>query len=191
MKQLYKVKKASCLLLIIILYVQQTYSQDTCFTEKTVAFHKELKNKKETIDLLMKGAAVNHAYSIHSIGLLYVQGSRTVPVDFKKAYTYFEKSAHLGIHNSMRSLGILWRFGDGREVDFAKAYGWYRLAGDYVPTDWDEWHMPRSKVLMFKRLAPNFAKKMTPEQIKKGDAYYKKIKSEVKCNFNSWLRNEK
>lgn len=104
-------------------------------------------------------------------------------------YAYFEKAAYLGIHNSMRSLGIMWEIGEGRKINLAKAYDWYLLAGDWVPTDWDEWHMPRSKVLMFKRMVSKLAKKMTTKQIKAGHKYYKKLKSKVNCNFNSWLRN--
>ncbi|WP_233194547.1 hypothetical protein [Aquimarina sp. I32.4] len=88
----------------------------------------------------------------------------------------------------MRSLGIMWELGEGKKINLAKAYGWYRLAGDFVPTDWDEWYIPRSKVLMFKRLAPKLAKKMTSNQIKAGDKYYKKIKSRVNCNFNLWVK---
>lgn len=180
-------------LLILFLGFQQANSQSTCFTNETIEFHKESETKEKTLDWLLRAAEANHAYSLHDLGLLYVQGNNTTPIDFEKAYLYFEKSAHLGIHNSMRSLGILWQYGDGRKVDLAKAYGWYRLAGDYVPTDWDEWYMPRSKVLMFKRLAPNLAEKMTSKQIRKGDKYYEEIKSKVKCNFNVWInknRNE-
>lgn len=183
----FKIRKANFLLFILFLVFQQAFSQNTCFTEKTAKFHKESKTKDKTLDWLIQAEEANHAHSIHSIGLLYVQGTDAIPIDYKKAYTYFEKSAYLGIHNSMRSLGILWQFGDGKKVNLSKAYGWYRLAGDYVPTGWDEWYMPRSKVRMFKRLAPNLAKKMTPKQIKKGNKYYKKIKSKVNCNFNVWI----
>ena len=186
MNQLYKIQKTSFKLLILCLCFQYSYSQNDCFTEKTLEFHKELKANNKNVDWLIKAGEANHAYSLHKLGLLYVQGNNA-PIDFQKAYTYFEKSALLGIHNSMRSLGILWQFGDGRDVDLAKAYGWYRLAGDFVPTDWDEWHMPRSKVFMFKNLAPKLATKMTPQQIKEGDVYYKSIKSKVNCNFNVWI----
>lgn len=183
-------KKANFYLLILFLSFQQVYTQNNCFTEKTEKFHKESKNKDKTLNWLIEAGEANHAYSIHSLGLLYVRGNDTIPIDYKKAYNYFEKSAYLGIHNSMRSLGILWEFGDGKKVNLAKAYGWYRLASDFVPTDWDEWHMPRSKVLMFKRLVPNLAKKMTPSQIESGDKYYEKIKSKVNCNFNLWINKQ-
>ncbi|WP_299256201.1 tetratricopeptide repeat protein [uncultured Aquimarina sp.] len=189
MKQLYKIEKTNFQLLILFFILfQHTYGQKNCFTDETLKFHEDSKTQEKSVKWLTAGAEVNHAYSIHSLGLLYVQGNDTIPVDYKKAYVYFEKSACLGIHNSMRSLGIMWEIGEGKKVDLAKAYGWYRLAADFVPTDWDEWHMPRSKVLMFKRMAPKLAKKMTGHQIKAGDEYYEKIKTKVNCDFNSWLR---
>ena len=87
----------------------------------------------------------------------------------------------------MRSLGIMNEDGEGREIDFIKAYAWYRLAGDFISTHWDEWHMPRSKIRMFKKMAPKLAHKMTEKEIKSGDKLYNKIKSKINCNFNSWL----
>ncbi|PKH52086.1 hypothetical protein CXF68_15900 [Tenacibaculum sp. Bg11-29] len=180
-------KKTNFYLLILFLSFQQLHSQNKCFTEKTVKFHKESKHKEKIFNWLIEAAEANYAYAIHDLGLLYVRGNNKTPINFKKAYNYFEKSAYLGIHNSMRSLGILWQYGDGRKVNLSKAYAWYKLAGDFVPTNWDEWHMPRSKVFMFKKLAPNLARKMTPKQIKYGKKYYKKIKSKVKCNFNLWI----
>ncbi|WP_108868997.1 tetratricopeptide repeat protein [Aquimarina aquimarini] len=191
MKQLLKNKKINSKLLIIIFFCfQQTYGQKTCFKEETAKFHNELNNKdhKKTFNWLKQAAEANHAYSSHDLGLLYVQGNGTISINYKKAYIYFERAAYLGIHNSMRSLGIMWELGEGKKINLAKAYGWYRLAGDFVPTDWDEWYIPRSKVLMFKRLAPKLAKKMTSSQIKAGDKYYKKIKSRVNCNFNLWVK---
>ena len=187
MRELFKTQKMFFLLLSFVFCFNQLYSQNKCFSEETIKFHKESKDNSNNIEWLIKAAEANHAYSLHDLGLLYVNGNHIIAVDFKKAFNYFEKSAHLGVHNSMRSLGILWQFGDGRKINLSKAYAWYKLAGDFVPTNWDEWHMPRSKVLMFKKLAPNLAKKMKIKEIKAGDKYYKKIKSKVKCNFNSWL----
>ncbi|QCE43293.1 tetratricopeptide repeat protein [Psychroserpens sp. NJDZ02] len=173
-------------LLISLLYIPCIYSQNPCFDEETIKVYKESKKEdhKESLEWLFKASKVNHGHAIHQLGLYYVQGSN---LDYKKAYAYFEKSAYLGIHNSMRSLGIMNEDGEGREIDFVKAYAWYRLAGDFIPTHWDEWYMPRSKIRMFKSMAPKLANKMTEKEIRSGDKLYNKIKSKINCNFNSWL----
>ena len=180
-------------LFILLLSLQNTYSQNSCFNEETIKVYNESKKEghKESKEWLIKASKANYAHASHDLGLVYVQGNNTTPVDYQKAYAYFEKAAYLGIHNSMRSLGIMNEIGEGREIDLVKAYAWYRLAGDFIPKHLDEWYIPRSKILMFERMAPKLAKKMTQKEINLGDKYYTETKSKINCNFNSWLENSK
>ncbi len=168
-----------------------TSSEMPCFTNETYRYELErqdLDPSDTTMEWLEEAADANHALAAHELGLMFVRGDG-VPADYEKAYSYFEKAARLGIHTSMQSLGIMWKRGEGRPIDLSRAYAWYRLAGDYVPTDWDEWFMPRTKVRMFKTMAAELAKTMTPEAISEGDEYYAAVSREIQCDFYSWLRS--
>ena len=166
-----------------------SYSQ-SCFTKETLRFKFESQTyKSETISWLKDATQANYAYAAHDLGLIYVRG-RKVSRNYDKAYSYFEKAALLGLHNSMRSLGIMWKNGEGRAVNLAKAYGWYRLAGEYIPTSWSTWSIPRAKIAMFKRMASELAENMTPEELKEGEKYYKKMKARIQCDFLTWVTDQ-
>lgn len=187
-------KQISLVLIVIFLVScssKVSVKKPKIFTLQTKKFHKEYKEFRArraivTIDWLEKASKSNYAFASHDLGLKYIT-AKGVSKDYKKAYLYFGKSARLGIHNSMRSLGLMWKIGEGRKKDLSKAYAWYRLAGDHVPTDWNEWSMPRSKVMMFKLLATNLKKKMTKDEISAGNDYYVQFKSKIRGDFYTWL----
>ena len=126
----------------------------------------------------------NNAAAIHRLGRLSIARQ-----DVTTAYQMFEKGARLGDYQAMFDLGIMSLKGEGREIDLPKAYGWYLLAGEYVPTNWDEDRLPAEKVKWHQALAGDLEKKMTPDQIEAGKRYYEEQKKLIVCDWYAWYKD--
>ena len=124
----------------------------------------------------------NHAAMIHRVARINIARQHV-----GAAYQMYEKGAHLGDYQAMVDLGVMWLRGEGREVDLAKAYAWYLLAGEYIPTNWDENRFPPEKIKWHKALAGDLEKKMTPDQIEAGRQYYEEQKKLIVCDWYAWL----
>jgi len=125
----------------------------------------------------------NNAAAIHRLGRISIARQ-----DVATAYRMFERGARLGDYQSMFDLGIMWLKGEGRDIDPSKAYGWYLLSGEYIPTDWGEDRIPAEKIKWHKALAGDLEKKMTPEQIEAGKAYYEEQKKTIVCDWYGWYK---
>lgn len=108
--------------------------------------------------------------------------------DYQSAFAGYEKGAYLGDFESMYDLGIMWLKGEGREADPAKGYAWYRLAGEYIPKDWDERYFPAKQIQWYEALAPDLKAKLTPEQVEAGDRYYEAQKTRIVCDWYAWYK---
>ena len=124
----------------------------------------------------------NHAAMIHKVARINIARQHV-----EAAYQMYEKGAHLGDYQSMVDLGVMWLKGEGREVDLAKAYAWYLLAGEYIPMNWDENFFPPEKIKWHKALAGDLEKKMTSDQIEAGRQYYEEQKKLIVCDWYAWL----
>jgi hypothetical protein len=157
-----------------------------CFTSET-ANYEELRDyvndrdPTKLADWLKKAASANHAAAIHQIARTYVNDQQ-----YDKAYLWYEKGVRLGDYQSMYDLGVMWLKGEGRDIDLSKAYAWFLLTGEYIPTYWDDYFFPLSMIKWHKSLATNLSKRMTAEQIQTGERYYKEEKKGIECNWYSW-----
>ncbi|MEO8157221.1 MAG: hypothetical protein ABI648_05450 [Betaproteobacteria bacterium] len=158
-----------------------------CFTDDTARVEQTRRSvdqdDPEEMNRWYKQAIdANHAAMIHRVARLSIARQ-----DVGTAYRMYEKGAHLGDYQSMVDLGVMWLKGEGRDVDLAKAYAWYLLAGEYIPMNWDENFFPPEKIKWHKTLAGDLEKKMTPVQVEAGKQYYEEQKKLIVCDWYAWL----
>lgn len=141
-------------------------------------------NTPDAIEKIRQAAFQGHAVAAHELGFYYVKG-HFVPKDLKLAYDWFKIGATRGQHNSMFSLAIMNRKGEGRPVDLPAAYAWYRLAGKYIPSNLEEFSIPRSKVELYKNAAKVVELKLSKKQLLKGKQYMQIFEKEIICKWYS------
>ncbi|HVX85693.1 MAG TPA: tetratricopeptide repeat protein [Phycisphaerae bacterium] len=79
-------------------------------------------------------AAVGDSYAMTRLGAIYEYGFG-VPVDLKKAVSWYEKADAAGSFHASYSLGVMYKNGDGVPEDMGKAFAMVKKAaeGGYVP----------------------------------------------------------
>ena len=116
--------------------------------------------------LLEKSAAQGFAPAERRLGQLYLRGTATLQ-DFGKAQTWLRKAATAGDARAQEQLGHIYALGLGVPQDRAKAYGWYEnaaLHGDGLA----------------ERLRDDLLKRMSPEEIDKGEQAAKEFAASIK-----------
>lgn len=68
------------------------------------------------------------AYAQHDLAAIYTAGHGGIKVNYAKAASWFEESAHNGSSNAQYNLGVLYHQGLGVKKDTAKAIELYRVA---------------------------------------------------------------
>ena len=116
--------------------------------------------------------------AMQNAGALYASRRYGEP-DYASAMKWFQRAARRGHHDSMYSLGIVYRFGQGVEVDMVQASAWYALAAKHIPKDGDEWTIPRAKVAMYLRTAEEVRKGLTQVQQADAQARAKELDEEI------------
>ena len=115
-------------------------------------------------DALLMKAKEGEIGAMHDVGAAYANGG-VVARDYSEAMRWFERAALKGQHNSMYSLAIMHRMGQGVAVDLVKAYVWYALAAKHIPKTEDEWFIPRAKIAMYERRPREIAAQLSQEDL--------------------------
>ncbi len=85
------------------------------------------KDENEALAWYRKAAAAGHVRAMHNLGvLLSAHGSAQ---DYNEAALWFNHAATAGLTDSQYNLALLYERGLGLEQDMARAYFWYRVAG--------------------------------------------------------------
>ena len=87
----------------------------------------KIKYSKELIDFLIGSDLKEQKKYQHILGEIYYEGLG-VNVDYKKAKTWYQKSADQGYTCAEYMMGNMYYSGDGVEVDYRKAIEWYKKA---------------------------------------------------------------
>ena len=158
----------------------------SCFTSETAKAEAKSSvlnggDPEKVAEWLQNAAAANHAVAIHMVGRGYLEKQQ-----YEAAYTWYERGVPLGDYQSMHDLGVMWLKGEGREINISRAYAWFKLSGEYIPTYWDDYFFPKPMIEREKALAGYLATKMSQDQIELGERYYAEQKSRVECNWYSW-----
>ena len=161
-------------------------SQVVCFSNETARVEQTRRSvdqddPEEMNRWYKKAVEANDAGVIHRLARINMARQHA-----EAAYEMYEKGARLGDFQSMYDLGVMWLKGEGREADLSKAYAWYFLAGEYIPTNWDENRFPPEMIKWHKALAVDLEKKMTPEQVEAGKRYYQEEKKLIVCDWYAW-----
>ncbi len=159
-----------------------------CFTSETAKaeakrFNLNGGDPEKVAQWLQSAAAANHAVAIHMIARSYMEKQQYEP-----AYIWYDRGVPLGDYQSMHDLGVMWRNGEEREVDVSKAYAWFKLAGEYIPTYWDDYFFPLPMIRAEKALAGDLTKTMTANQIEAGERYYRPAKSKNRMQLVFMVR---
>ncbi len=176
--------------IICALFISPSFGASTeCFSNDTARVEQTRRSvdqdDPEEMNRWYKQAIdANHAAMIHRVARISFARR-----DVGTAYRMYEKGARLGDYQSMVDVGVMWLKGEGREVDLSKAYAWYLMAGQYIPTNWDEDRFPPEKIKWHKALAGDLEKKMTPEQVEAGRQYYEEQKKLIVCDWYAWLED--
>lgn len=68
------------------------------------------------------------ANDFYNQGYCYYTGAEGFPLDYNKAFTYFQKAAELGVSHAMNYLGIIYENGEIVRQDYRIAVDWYYRA---------------------------------------------------------------
>lgn len=77
------------------------------------------------LQLYMQSAALDFPYSLVTLGWLYIQGSQTTKIDYKKALSYNTRAAELLHGEGASNLAYMYELGLGTQRDLSKAREWY------------------------------------------------------------------
>ncbi len=142
-------------------------------------------NSLDSIEKIRQVAFQGHAVAAHELGFYYVKGQYVVK-NYRLAYQWFKIGATRGQHNSMFSLAIMNRKGEGRPVSLSAAYAWYRLAGKFIPVKVKNYSVPESKLKLYRGAAKKIEKLMNPSQLLRGKQLMQIYEKDIIC---SWYGN--
>ena len=80
------------------------------------------------ITLLRPFAEQGNKKAQYTLGVMYAQGGRGVPQDYKEAVKWYRLSAAQGNAEAQSSLGLMYHEGKGVPLDYKEAVKWYGLA---------------------------------------------------------------
>jgi TPR repeat protein len=75
-----------------------------------------------------KAAAQNSPYAQYSVGVIYLQGSEEVPMDYEQAINWLQKAANQGFAAAQYTLGKMYYSGTGMVPNNVLAYAWLKLS---------------------------------------------------------------
>jgi len=116
--------------------------------------------------LLEKSAAQGFVPAQRRLGQLYLTGAARLQ-DFDKAETWLRKAATAGDAKAQEQLGHIYALGLGVPQDKAQAYGWYANASIHGDG-------------LAERMRDDLLKRMSPEEIGKGEQTGKDIAATIK-----------
>jgi hypothetical protein len=131
-----------------------------------------------------KSAQAGDVGAMHNVGAKYANG-KEVQQDYAEAAKWFERAAFKGQHNSMYSLAVMNRLGQGGEVNLVAAYAWYSLAAEHIPKDADEWYIPRAKVAMFLRRPAEIAALLNASERQQAEKLKSELAQKIEGRSNS------
>ena len=164
-------------------------SQVVCFSNET-ARAEEMRRSVDRDDLEEMNRWYKLAIEANDAAVIHrLARTNFARQDYESAYLGYEKGAYLGDYQAMVDVGVMWLKGEGRDVDLSKAYAWYLLAGEYIPTNQDENRFPPAMIKWHKALAGDLEKKMTPDQIETGKRYHGEQKKLIVCDWYGWYES--
>lgn len=100
-----------------------------------------------------KLADIGHPVAQRLMGIIYYFG-QGVPVDYRMALSYFEKSALQGCFSAYAPTAQLYQRGEGALQDAGKAYAWYNIAVAHLPESKERAEMMALRDTMAALLTP-------------------------------------
>lgn len=96
--------------------------------------YKELNNPQRRIAWLERAADRGEGRCMNTLGVLYAEGKEGLPVDERKAFSYYLRAAEAGNTDGMYNVAMKYKDGIGTPQDGAKAFHYYQMGaerGDY------------------------------------------------------------
>ena len=96
--------------------------------------YKELNNPQRRIAWLERAADRGEGRCMNTLGVLYAEGKEGLPVDERKAFSYYLKAAEAGNTDGMYNVAMKYKDGIGTQQDGAKAFHYFQMGaekGDY------------------------------------------------------------
>jgi len=85
-------------------------------------------SEKEMINRYKKRVEMNDPIAVYSLGYYYSEGKYGFSRDYKKALELWHRAAELGFAKAYNSIGYVYNYGQGVEVDKKKAVHYFELA---------------------------------------------------------------
>ena len=169
-----------------VIFPSVAASSDICFSAET-ARAEDMRRLVDRDDLEEMNRWYKLAVEANDAGVIHrLARTSFARQDYESAFRGYQKGAYLGDYQAMYDVGVMWLKGEGRDVDLAKAYAWYLLAGEYIPVNQDENRFPPAMIKWYKALAGDLEKKMTPDQVEAGKRYYEEQKKLIVCDWHGW-----
>ncbi len=124
---------------------------------------------KEAFKWWRKAAQRNHPHAQYYLGVMYSNGLG-VGKDYKEAYKWWRRAVEQNHSLAQNNLGAMYGNGLGIQEDHVTAYAWYDIAainGQKIAE--------KNKTII--------AKKMTLEEIGKGDRLSKELRQRIEANL--------
>lgn len=75
--------------------------------------------------------AQGNASALSYVGTIFLQGTKTIPVDYALALAWFKQAEALGASEAMFALGTMYQTGKGAPEDRKQALDWFRKAAEH------------------------------------------------------------
>ncbi len=119
----------------------------------------DVDNSEQMFAVCVEEAVQGHASAQYNLGVMYKNGQGTVQ-DYKAAIHWYTKAAAQGGASAQNNLGIMYKNGQGTVQDYIAAYAWASVAAAQGAENGV-------------KLRDLLLKKMTPDQIEKGQVLAK------------------
>ena len=126
---------------------------------------------KEAFKWWRKAAQRNHPHAQYYLGVMYSSGLG-VKKDYKEAYKWWHRAVEQNHPLAQNDLGSMYGNGLGIQEDHVTAYAWYDIAA-----------MNGQKIAEKNKTI--IAKKMTLEEIGRGDKLSKELRQGIKANLEA------
>ena len=105
--------------------------------------------------------------------------------DFAGATPWFERGVRLGDYQAMQDLGVMWLKGEGRDIDLARAYAYFRLEAEIIPRS-DDYYVPRPDLVRILKMPDALKARLSPQQLQDGERHFTALKDSMTCRWNEW-----
>jgi hypothetical protein len=136
-------------------------------------------DRKEAAKWYRLAADQGYGRAMNRLARMYFNGDG-VPQDYKEAIKWWRLAVDQGDLGSQLRLGVMYEFGTGVPQDYVKSYAWYHLTRVQSKGGMT---VRRSGMpdLNSEKLKAALAKKMTPEQIARGQELARELDKKIKA----------